>query len=96
MPDTLRLHAPAVKCETPQGFTVSDLCNRWRIGADKIHTFIRQGELVAVNLAANRSGRPQWRVTPESLHAFEARRSSMPPSKPQKRRRQAGMVDYYP
>jgi hypothetical protein len=80
----------------PAGFSVADLCRRWKVGPDKVHTFIRRGELLAVNLATNLSGRPQWRVTRESVELFERRRSSAPPPKPQRRRRPVGEVDYYP
>ena len=79
------------------GYRVEDLCQRWKIGADKIRAFLRRGELLAVNVAANLSGRPQWRITPESVEAFEQRRSSAPPPKPPRRKRgQKGVVDYYP
>jgi hypothetical protein len=43
--------------------------------------------LVGVNIATNLCGRPQWRITPESVELFERRRSSAPPPKPQRRRR---------
>jgi hypothetical protein len=45
------------------GFSVADLCRRWRVGADKIHSFRRAGELIGINLAANMSIRPLWRFT---------------------------------
>src|SRR4051812_10386495 len=77
------------------GYSVADLCRRWKVGADKIHTFLRRGELVGVNVATNLSGRPQWRITQESVAMFEKRRSSAPPPKPPVRRREAG-VDYFP
>jgi hypothetical protein len=57
------------------GYTVADLARRWRIGADKIRDFLRRGELVGVNVAVALSGRPQWRITPEAVAAFEKRRS---------------------
>jgi hypothetical protein len=80
------------------GYSVADLCRRWKIGADKIRGFLRRGELVAVNVAANLSGRPQWRITPESVERFEKRRSSAPPAaRPTPRRRQQpGLIDFYP
>jgi hypothetical protein len=78
------------------GYSVADLCRRWKVGADKIHTFIRRGELVAVNVATNLSARPQWRVTREAVELFERRRTSPPPPKPSRQRRQARQTDYYP
>jgi hypothetical protein len=79
-----------------QGFSVADLCRRWKVGADKIHAFLRRGELIGVNVATNLSARPQWRITWESVDLFEKRRSSAPPPKPPRRRRQSALVDYYP
>lgn len=78
------------------GFRVADLCRRWKVGPDKIYGFLRRGELIGVNVAANLSGRPQWRVTRESVEAFEERRSSKPPPKPTRRRPRQALTDYYP
>jgi hypothetical protein len=79
-----------------RGYSVADLCRRWRIGADKIRAFLRKGELVGVNVAGSLVARPLWRVTRESVERFEARRSSAPPPKPPPRRKQAAAIDYYP
>jgi hypothetical protein len=81
---------------TRGGFSVADLCRRWKVGPDKIHGFLRRGELVGVNVATNLSGRPQWRITPESVAAFERRRASAPPPKPPRRRRRPDVIDFYP
>lgn len=78
------------------GYSVADLCRRWKVGADKIHAFLRKGELIGVNLASSLSGRPLWRITPESVELFERRRCSVPPAKPQRRRRRNDAIDYYP
>jgi hypothetical protein len=78
-----------------RGYTVADLCRRWKVGADKIRRFLRRGELVAVNLAADLSAKPQWRITPESVGRFEQRRSSAPP-KQVRRKKRTTAVDYYP
>jgi hypothetical protein len=78
------------------GYTVNDLCRRWRIGGDKVRALIRRGELIAVNLASNLAAKPQWRITPESVEQFERRRTSAPPPRPPRRRKQTTMVDFYP
>jgi hypothetical protein len=78
------------------GFSVAGICRRYKVGADKVHGWIRRGELLAVNVATNLSGRPQWRITPESVEQFEKRRSSAPQPKPTRRRRRQVAVDYYP
>jgi hypothetical protein len=77
------------------GFSVSDLCRRWKVGPDKIRGFLRRGELIGINLATNLSARPQWRITPESVDQFERRRSSAPPGKLLRKRKPA-LIDYYP
>jgi hypothetical protein len=80
-----------------RGFSVADLTRRWRIGADKIHGFLRRGELIGINVASELSGRPQWRITPDSVAEFERRRSSRP-APPVRRRRKIGseVIDFYP
>ena len=80
----------------PPGYSVADLCRRWRVGPDKIRRFLLRGELVGVNMATNLAGRPQWRITAESVERFERRRSSAPPPQPPRRRRRPEMIDYYP
>jgi hypothetical protein len=80
-----------------EGYTVADLCRRWKIGPDKTRLFLRRGELNGVNVAANMSARLQWRITRESVELFERRRSSGPPPKPpRQRRRQSQTIDFYP
>jgi hypothetical protein len=82
---------------SPQGYSVADLCRRWKIGPDKVRGFLRRGELVGVNVASSLMGKPQWRITVESVRQFELRRSSVPTPKPLRRkRRKQDEVDYYP
>jgi hypothetical protein len=76
------------------GFTVADLCKRWRVGPDKIRAFLRRGELAAVNLATCLSAKPQWRITPESVAQFEQKRSSAPTPKAPRRRRPSATRDF--
>jgi hypothetical protein len=79
------------------GFSVADLCRRWKVGPDKIRMFLRRGDLVGVNVATSLCAKPQWRITAESVEAFERQRSSVPPPPPPARRkRQTGQIDYYP
>jgi hypothetical protein len=77
------------------GFTVADLCRRWRVGPDKVHRWLESGELVGVNLATNTTDK-QWRIVPEEVEKFERRRSSTPPPKPTKRKKRMEEVDYFP
>jgi hypothetical protein len=81
---------------SPPGYSVADLCQRWKVGADKIRAFLRRGELIGVNIATNLAARPQWRITAESVERFERRRSSAPPPTPPTRRRRQQIIDYFP
>ncbi len=56
------------------------------IKVDKVHAWIRAGELKAVNVAQKRSGRPRWRVLDEQLQDFLRSRESVKPP-PRRRRR---------
>ena len=68
-----------------------------KIGGDKIRRFLARGELIGVNVAANLCGRPQWRLTPESVAQFEMRRTSNPaPRRTVRRRGRRETKDYYP
>jgi hypothetical protein len=78
------------------GFSVADLCRRWKVGADKVHAFRRSGELIGLNVAANTSIRPLWRFTRQEVERFEQRRSSAPPPKPRRPRRRPEFVDFWP
>ena len=85
MPDTLA-----------SGYTVADLCQRWRIGGDKIRALIRAGRLTAINTAMNESTKPRFVILPEEVSRFEQRRAVGPTPKTPKRRRKTTEVDYYP
>jgi len=43
--------------------------------ADKVLTWIKSGELRAVNIATNPRGRPRYLIDLKDVEAFEARRS---------------------
>lgn len=47
-------------------------------------------------MATNLTGRPQWRIAPEAVAAFEARRTSAPPPPKPARRRAGQGVDFFP
>jgi excisionase family DNA binding protein len=78
------------------GLTTRDVARRLRVGEDKVRTWVRRGELAAVNVASSLCGRPQLRITPEALAAFEQSRAAGAPPKPTRRRRRPAAVDYYP
>ncbi len=57
------------------------------IRQSKIATWIRSGELIAVDVSETRGGRPRWRISREALDSFLLRRQSTPPAEPIRRRR---------
>jgi excisionase family DNA binding protein len=81
---------------TASGLTVRDVARRYRVSRSKVLTWIRKGELPAVNTAAALYGRPRWVVTTDGLAAFEGRRGGASTPRPQRRRRQRDLVDYSP
>jgi hypothetical protein len=78
------------------GLTVADVARRYRVSPDKIRSFIRRGELVAINTATALCGRPRFVIMPEALAEFERQRLAGPPPKPARRKKRTALVDYYP
>jgi transposase len=78
------------------GFTTRDVARRFRVGEDKVRSWIARGELKAVNTASVLCAKPRWVVTAESLAEFERQRTSGPPPRPPKRRRRETEIDYLP
>jgi hypothetical protein len=78
------------------GFTVADLTARWRVGSDKIHAWIRRGELQALNTAGALCGRPRWVVLPESVAEFERGSTSNPSPNPTRRKKRTDAIDFFP
>lgn len=76
--------------------TVAQVAARYRVGEDKVRSWIRSGELVAVNTASVLCGKPRWVILPAALAAFEERRAVGKPAPQAKRRKRSSKVDYYP
>jgi hypothetical protein len=87
----------ATSSALPRGYTTADLARRFRVSEDRIRTWIKSGELRALNTSARLCGRPRFIVTPEALAEFERRRGVSPP-KPRRRRRQkrTEFIDFFP
>jgi transposase len=84
------------RADPPRGLTVPEVAQRYRVGEDKVRSWIRRGELKAINTATVLCGRPRWVILPNALAAFERSRASTPPPKPARRRRQVDVIDYFP
>ncbi len=68
--------------------TVAEVAEIARLSVHAVLRFIRDGQLRAINYS-RRSGRPTWRIHPDDLRAFEARRSSTLGKEPVKPRPKA-------
>jgi len=67
--------------------TPPELARRWGISPDKVLTWIRSGELRAIDTSATRGGRPRYLIDLQDIQAFEARRAVQRPVRVQRRRR---------
>ena len=76
------------------GFTLRALSRRWKIGLGKIRTWIRRGELPALNVSDS-PAKPQWRVTAASVETFERQRASGPVPKVPRRKKMKDEIDYF-
>ena len=67
--------------------TPPEVAKLWGISLTTIMTWIRNGELRAINVARHLGGRPRYRIDVEDLKSFENRRAVLPPPPVQRRRR---------
>jgi hypothetical protein len=76
-------------------FSPPQLAKHLGCKVERVHNWIRRGELVAINVADS-SRRPLWRISLDSIEKFEAARSSQPPApKPKRRKRQQNVIEFY-
>jgi excisionase family DNA binding protein len=79
------------------GLTPQRVADYLRVSRGRVLSWIRSGELGALNLAATRIGRPRYRILPEHLAAFAAaHRVGAAPKVPPRRRRSRDEIDYFP
>jgi hypothetical protein len=74
--------APAAQLEAFSYLNPTQVAAMWGISHDKVLEFIKDGELVAFNVASKTSRRPQFKVTLAAVKAFEERRTGRDPSRP--------------
>ena len=83
-----------------RGYTPNELARLLRVSPDKVPSWIKRGELSAIDTARHRCGRPRFIVLPHHLVEFEQRRKASTPAAnptPRRRRRTETMeIDYYP
>lgn len=63
----------------------------------KILTWIKSGELKAVNVATCVGGLPRWRISPADLDAFDSARAAVPqaPVTRRPRRKSGHVVEFF-
>jgi hypothetical protein len=77
-------------------YGIKDLCERFAVGEHTVLGWIHLGELRAIDVSRTRGGRPKWRISPESLAAFEELRTPTPPvPRMGRRKRAAGVIEFY-
>ena len=78
LPPTPSPHDRSIDAST---YTPNDLARRYAVNVRKILAWINSGQLRAINLAADGSNSPRWRILRDDLRAFENRRAAVPISK---------------
>jgi excisionase family DNA binding protein len=73
----------------------TEVARRLRVSPDKVLVWIHRGELRAVNVATNRSGRPRYRVALADMLTFEAGRQAVVPTVQRRRPRPGNNVVAY-
>ena len=76
--------------------TVKQVAERYGVGEHTVLGWIKRAELRAIDVSRRLGGRPQWRITPEALEAFELlRMATPPPPRSRRRRRQPEVIEFY-
>jgi hypothetical protein len=84
-----------MSAEAASGYTTEDVAKLCRVSPDRVRTWIRTGQLGAIN-TADPGSRPRFVILPEHLEAFARRRSASPPPKPEPRCQRTVAIDFYP
>jgi excisionase family DNA binding protein len=89
----------ARKAWTPEStrrkLTPPEVAELWGISLNSIMTWIRNGELRAINVAKIVGGRPRYRIDVDDLENFERRRAVQPPPPRSPRRRKTDYLFRY-
>jgi excisionase family DNA binding protein len=78
-------------------FSVRDVSGRYGVSEHTVLTWIKSGELRAVNVGRRPdAGKPRWRISEGALEAFEQLRTASPaPPRKKRQRRSADVVEFY-
>lgn len=78
--------------------TPPQIARRYGVSPDKVLTWIRTGELRAINVASKPDGRPRYVVDEADLMVFESRRQAQPRTITQstgRKRRVTNVIEYF-
>lgn len=68
-------------------FSTGEVAKQFRVAEGKVRGWITSHQLAAVNVAANVSCRPKWRIPQSAIDEFVARRQAKPAVKISRRRK---------
>jgi transposase len=94
--DKRRLTACLATADPRRGYTPNELARLLRVSANRVRSWIKTGELGAIDTAQVRCGRPRFVILPHHLAEFERRRQAAPPPRPTRRKKKTHLVDFYP
>ena len=72
----------------PPTFSPGQLATNLGITVDKVLSWIRSGQIDAIDVSTDRSGRPRYRIDAEAIAKFKASRNPKPLPKPTRRTKQ--------
>ena len=77
--------------------TPPQLARMWGVTAEKVVTFIKSGELAAIDASTRRNRRPRYLIDRSAIEDFERRRAVVPASAPAPRRKRTteGVTEYF-
>lgn len=75
--------------------TVATIADSLAVKEEKVLYWINAGELGAIDVSERRASRPRWRIPATALESFLAARSTTPPSKAPRRKKQTGVIEFF-
>ena len=77
--------------------TPPKLAKMWGVGVGKVLSWVKTGELAAIDVATRRGSRPRYLISWEAIAAFEASRAVSPASasSPRRRRRPPDVIEFF-
>ena len=67
-------------------YNLTEIATRWGCCHSSVLSLVKSGQLTALDISSNPSGRARYIVSADALDEFELRRTVSPPSPPVKRR----------